>query len=74
MSPSVAGQGEPDKPARDNCDGFVRNRLQGRVRTGFAKYDCEMPPKSAHLREIDWKGALNQAVDEKYWPIARLNV
>jgi hypothetical protein len=30
-----------------------------------------MPPKSAHLKKIDWKGALNQAVDEEYWPIGR---
>ena len=29
------------------------------------KYDCEMPLKSAHLRKIDWKNALNQAADER---------
>jgi len=33
-----------------------------------------MPPKSAHPGKIDWKGALDQAVDEKYWPIGRLNI
>jgi len=39
----------------------------------FCKIRLRNAPKSAYLRKIDWKGALNQAVIEKYWPIGRLN-